>query len=65
MASTGTQTLALHPREHDLTLATVATTGTQTLATTATTVALTINTLFVSAAARYFNSRFSDRFKKS
>jgi hypothetical protein len=65
VASTGTQTLAIQARVHEATLATVATTGTQTLATTATTVALTINTLFVSAAARYFNSRFSDRFKKS
>ena len=65
MASTGSQTLAIQARVHEATLATVATTGTQTLATVAPTVEMTIATLFLIVSDRIFNSRFSDRFKKS
>lgn len=65
MATTGTQTLALSPRKHEVTLATVATTGAQTLATVASTVSLTLASLFVISTDRVFNSRFSDRFKKT
>lgn len=66
MASNGTQTLALAPRKHDLTLATVATTGLQTMALSARSASIALATLFtVTSTGRVFNSRFSDRFKKT
>lgn len=65
MASTTAKTLATAPRSAEVTLATGAHTSAVTVSIAVREIGLTITTAFVISTDRVFNSRFSDRFKKT